>query len=63
MLYLYVGTVTDTLDFDGKEIYLVPESKIELSDEFQAYPYFQKLIATGVLKSVSPAPEQQETAK
>jgi hypothetical protein len=63
MKYLYTGTTVDTLDFHGKEVYLTPESEIELSDEFQQYAYFQRLIALGLLKAVSPAPEKQEAAK
>lgn len=59
-LYLYKGTVTDTLDFDGKEIYLTPESQVELSDEFQNYPYFQRMIANGTLLPVSPAETPKE---
>jgi hypothetical protein len=59
MRYLYVGTVVDTLDFSGKEIYLIPESEVELPEEIEQYQYFQKLIANGILKAVSPAPAQE----
>lgn len=54
MTYLYVGTVVDTLDFSGKEIILIPESQVEIPDEFSDYPYFQRLIQSGVLKAISP---------
>ena len=58
MIYLYVGTVTDTLDFAGKEITLTPESKVEIPEEFESYGYFQRLIQSGVLKPVSPEVEK-----
>lgn len=63
MRYLYTGKVVDTLDFGGKEVYLIPESEIELSDEVIEYPYFKKLILEGILKAVSPAPQAQEATK
>jgi hypothetical protein len=63
MRFLYTGTVIDTLDFDGKEVYLTPETEVELPEEIEAYPYFQKLIANGILKAVSPASTSQEAAK
>lgn len=55
MKYLYVGTVVDTLDFDGKEIYLIPETKVDLPPEIESYRYFQQLIVRGILKAMSPA--------
>lgn len=63
MRFLYTGTVTDTLDFDGKEVYLVPETEIELSAEFENYQYFQRLITSGILKAVTPAVEPSKEAK
>lgn len=59
MRYLYVGTVVDTLDFSGKEVCLVPQSEVDLPEEIEQYRYFQKLIANGILKAVSPAPAQE----
>lgn len=61
MLYLYVGTVVDTLDFDSKEVYLTPEKEVDLPEEIEKYVYFQRLIANGILKAVSPAPAQEAT--
>jgi hypothetical protein len=61
MRYLYVGTVVDTLDFSGKEVYLVPQAEVDLPEEIEQYRYFQKLIASGILKTVSPAPAQEAT--
>jgi len=61
MRYLYVGTVIDTLDFSGKEIYLVPQTEVDLPEEIENYLYFQRLIANGILKAVSPAPAQEAT--
>jgi len=63
MRYLYTGTVIDTLDFSGKEVYLIPESEVDLPEEIEKYAYFQRLITTGILKAVSPAPTTQEAAK
>lgn len=63
MRYLYAGTVVDTLDFDGKEIYLIPDSEVELPPEIESYQYFQRLILAGTLKAISPAPEKQEAIK
>ena len=61
MKYLYVGTVVDTLDFDGKEIYLTPETEVDLPPEIENYRYFQQLIVRGILKAVSPGqPTVQE---
>lgn len=53
MTYLYTGTVVDSLDFDGREIILNPESQVEIPDEFANYPYFQRLVLSGTLKAVS----------
>lgn len=63
MKYLYTGTVVDTLDFDGKEIYLTPEAEVELPSEIEGYPYFQRLIVTGVLKAISPVETPKEATK
>jgi hypothetical protein len=60
MRFLYKGTVVDTLDFDGTEIYLIPEAEVELPEKIENYPYFQRLIANGILKAVSPASQVQE---
>jgi hypothetical protein len=59
MRYLYVGTVVDTLDFSGKEVYLIPESEVDLPEEIEKYAYFQRLIKAGILKAVSPATTQE----
>lgn len=61
MRYLYTGTVIDTLDFDGQEVYLIPEKEVELPAEIEKYTYFQRLITSGILKAVSPASTQETT--
>lgn len=63
MIYKYIGTVTDTLDFDGKEVCLIPESEIELPPEFENHQYFQGLITSGILKAVTPASELSKETK
>ena len=55
MKYLYVGQVLDVLNDGESEVLLYPDSEVEIPDNLQALPYFQRLFTSGLLKAISPA--------
>lgn len=62
MKFLYVGQTLDVLSDGETELLLHPETEVEIPDNLQALPYFQRLLTSGLLKTISPANSSSEAA-
>lgn len=60
MIFRYTGQMTDCIAYRDSVIYLNPDSEVELADELTEFPYFARLIQSGVLKAVSKVLKQED---